>query len=194
MIFYFSLAVLIFVLGASRLKAGRFFSYVFYFSIAAIFSLLVYYSYQQYVAWQSVEPSKYLLPPYASFNYFIKYVGFRFFGPYLISLAASLLLLFSLNRLNKKYEERFFYPEELPMAALAMFLTGWPGSLFYFVGLISVYLIIHFLISIYYKFFLRFGLNEIRVSLRHWWIPIAIIVIIINKWLVGLEWWRMLKI
>lgn len=172
----------------------KIFKYIFIFSIIAIFSLLIYYSYQQYIAWQSVEPSKYLLPPYASLNYFIQYVGFRFFGPYLISLTTSLLLLFSLNRLNKKYEEKFFYPEEPPLAALAMFLAGWPGALFYFVGLILIYLIIHFLISIYYKFFLRFDLNEIRVSLRHWWIPTAIIVIIINRWLMELGLWKLLKI
>ncbi|MBI4993598.1 hypothetical protein HZC33_01390 [Candidatus Wolfebacteria bacterium] len=208
MIFYFSLGILILTLfiflGASSLGRRFFnigdnfykyiFKYFYFASIIIIFFILIYQSFEQYQLWKSDNLSKYLLPPYVNINYFFKYVGFRFFGPYLISFAASILLLFSLNRLNKKYEERFFYSEEPQIAALAMFLSGWPGCLFYFIGLILAYLIIHFLVSFYYKFFLKIGPSEVRVSLRYWWIPMAIVAIIINKWLVGLDLWKLLKI
>lgn len=177
---------------------------IFHFSVFAVFSLLIYYSYQQYIAWQSIEPSKFLLPPYQSIDYFIKYVGARFFAPYLISLMAAILFLFAAKQLNKKYEERFFEPEELWLGALALFIIGWPGLLFYFIGLILIYLIIHIFITFYYKFFFRVSPresptqfcvgDEVRVSLRLWWLPLAIFVIIINNWLTGMELWKLLKI
>ena len=188
------LGILVIALGAQiflrlfgYMRIANIFKYIFYFSIAAIFSLLVYYSYQQYVVWQSVEPSKFLLPPYQAIDYFVKYVGARFFAPYLISLIAAILFLFEAKRLNKKYEERFFEPEELWLGALALFLVGWPGAFFYFIGLIVFY----FLLSTFY--FLLRG-KEHRLSLYYLWLLLAIIVIIMNKWLIELNLWRLLKI
>ncbi|MEK7553147.1 MAG: hypothetical protein AAB504_00425 [Patescibacteria group bacterium] len=189
---FLSLGILVFAFGASLLKGRPFgikvLKVIFIIAIIAVFSLLIYYSYQQYVAWQSVEPSKFLLPPYQAIDYFVKYVGARFFAPYLISLIAAILFLFAAKRLNKKYEERFFEPEELWFGALAIFLVGHPGWLFYFTSLILIYFLIHifsFLISHFSSF---------RISLYYLWLPLAIFVILINKWLVELEVWKLLKI
>jgi len=187
---FISLGILVIAFGAQiilRPFGVKIIKTIFISAIVAIFSLLIYYSYQQYVAWSSVELSKFLLPPYQNIDYFIKYIGARFFTPYLISLAAAFLFLFSANRLNKKYEERFFEPEELWLGALALFLIGWPGALFYFIGLIAFY----FLLSAFY--FLLYGKDN-RLSLYYWWLPLAIFVIIINKYLINLELWKLLKI
>jgi len=188
-----SLSILVLAfLGAFRPRSERPFGVkaikaILIFSIIAIFSLLVYFSYRQYIAWQAVEPSKFLLPPYQGINYFLGYIGARIFAPYLISLAAAILFLFSARKLNKKYEERFFEAEEPWFGALAIFLTGWPALLFYFIGLITFY----FLLSTFY--FLCYG-KETRVSLYSWWIPLAIIVIIINTYLIRLGIWKLLKV
>lgn len=195
MLFYFSLSVLVLVFGASRFSAGRPFSVnqlilikrIFLFAILIIFSLLTYYSYRQYIVWASAEPSKFLLPPYQSWNYFFGYVGLRFFSPYIISLVAAFAFLHIAKNLNKKFNERFFYEEEIWLGALALFLIGWPGALFYFIGLVSAYLIIHL-------FSFAVNRESLVISLYYLWIPIAIIVIIINNWLIELEWWKLLKV
>lgn len=202
MFFYLSLIILVLSFGTPWFMPRRFlgedlkkvFVKIFFFSALLIFGLGFYYSYQQYVVWQSAEPTKYFLPPYASLNYFLQYVGFRIFGPYLVSLAFAFSLLFSMKALNKKYGEKFFYSEEPYAAGLAIFLTGHPGWLFYFVGLVLAYLLSHIFISFYYRFFLRTGLNEIRVSLRYWWIPLAVFAIIISKLIQETQWWLLLKI
>ncbi len=187
-----ALVILIIAFGASLLKRRPFgikaIKVIFIFAIAVVFSLLIYYSYQQYIAWQSVEPSKFLLPPYQTIDYFIKYVGARFFAPYLISLIAALVFLYVAKKLNKKYEERFFEQEELWFGALAIFLTGWPGAFFYFIGLILIYFLIHI-----FLFFIS-HFSSPRLSLYYCWLPLAIFVIIINKWLIGLDLWKLLKI
>lgn len=164
---------------------------VFLFSIVIVFSLLFYQSYLQYRAWSSDELSKHLLYQETNFglpfsvNYFVFYVGSRFFAPYLISLIAASVFLLSAQKLNKKYEERFFEPEEPWLGALAFFLLGHPAWLFYFVLLILFY----FLLSIFY-FLLR--KKQERIPFYYLWMPTAIFVIIIKGWLETLPLWKLL--
>ena len=69
-----------------------------------------------------------------------------------------------------------------------MFLVGHPGWIFYFVFLIVLYLFIH----LYYQ--LIFRRNE-RISPYYLWVPTAIFVIIIGKYLLsGTGFWLLLKI
>ncbi|MEK7593224.1 MAG: hypothetical protein AAB464_00700 [Patescibacteria group bacterium] len=112
----------------------------------------------------------------------------KFFGPYLISLIFAFLFFFVAKYLNKKYQERFFYEEEFFIGALAIFLIGYPLAIFYLIGVISIYLLAHFVLAGASK---NFGE---RLSTYYLWLPIAISVILISEWLVGLEWWRLLKI
>jgi hypothetical protein len=190
-----SLGILVLVFGASCFWAGRpigvkAIKALFMTAVVAVFSLLSYYSYQQYVVWAAAEPLKFLLPPYQSIDYFIKYIGYRLFAPYLVSLILSAVFFRVARALNKKYEERFFEIEEPWLGAIALFLTGWPGALFYFTGLILIYLIVHSSLAISRKS----SFKETRVSLYYWWLPLAIFVIMLNKWLVGLDLWKLLKI
>lgn len=196
MLFEVSLAILILVLGLQIIRRfGGLFGYrsisifksIFILSVVLIFILLFYNSFQQYQSWSQNEVSKYLLPPHQSINYFIFYVLTRFFGPYLISLGAGLIFLLLAKILNKKYDERFFYPEEYYLGGISIFLTGHPGWLFYAVFLLIAYLLIHF-----YSLFIIH--NPERLSLYYLWIPMAIFVIIISKWLGNLTLWQILKL
>jgi len=201
----FVLSILIVFLGASRPWSGRSFAvnqritnptriykYLFAAAIFLIFSFLVFQSFQQYWAWAGNELSKNLLPPYQSANYFIFYVFTRFFAPYLISFAAAIAFLFSAKILNKKYEERFFEPEEFYLGASAIFLSGHPGWLFYVILLLVIYVLIQ-LFSTAKSSILNSKFSPIRISLYRLWIPVAIIVIILMNWLKTLPWWNILK-
>ena len=207
----FILNIFIFLLGAQILRSFlgshlritnfiqiyklRIIRFIFLFAIFVVFLLLFYQSYLQYEAWFSNEFSKHLLGQRVEFdnlnisvNYFIFYAITRFFAPYLISLISALIFLILAGKFNKKHDEKFFEREELWLGALALFLTSWPGAFFYFIGLILVYLIIHIILSLIYSF------SPLRVSLYYLWMPTAIFVIIINKWLIELELWKLLKI
>ena len=199
------LTILIVFLGASRL-AGRSFAvnqritnptriykYFFLVAISLIFSFFVFQSFQQYWVWAGNELSKNLLPPYQSANYFIFYVFTRFFAPYLISLAAALVFLFLTKILNKKYGERFFEPEEFYLGASAIFLSGHPGWLFYVVFLLAIYVLIQ-LFSTAKSSILNSKFSPVRVSLYWLWIPTAIFVILIQRWLELLPIWQILKL
>lgn len=197
MLFFFSLGILILVLGAQIFlrffnNKREYFLYLFIFSILLIFSLLFNQSYEQFQAWSQNEVSKFLLPPHLSITYFIFNIGVRFFAPYLISLAIAILFLFSANTFNKKYEERFFYPEEIWIGALSIFLSGHPGWLFYLIFIILVYLSLHLLIRSFSFLNPHYSLE--RLPLYYLWIPTAIFVIVISGWLQKLPLWQMLKI
>ena len=172
---------------------------IFIFSIFSIFFLLLYQSYQQYQSWSQNEVSQYLLPPHQSINYFIFYAIARFFAPYLISLAVAVLFLFSAKALNKKYDERFFEPEEPYFGALAIFLSAHPGWIFYSALLIIIYLITH-IVALARNYADsnadRRGKETLsyRISMYYLWIPAAIFVIIIQRWLELLPLWSLLKI
>lgn len=198
---YFSLGILILVLAISlfarRLfhnhpslatgNGGKIYKIAFISAIILIFMVLLFLTWRQYNLWLEHDVSKNLLPPYTGINYFIFYAFTRFFAPYLVSLAVAVLFLFSAKSANKKYGERFFYPEENYFGALAIFATGHPGWLFYAVFLIVIYLLIH----LYSLFIIN---KPERLSLYYLWLPAAIFVIIIQNWLVKLPLWSLLKL
>ncbi len=193
MLFYFLLGILSLVLFSQITRSAKqdgLFGYhsIFIFSVVLVFASLSYQSFQQFQAWSGNEISKYLLPPYQSVDYFIFYCFFRFFAPHLISLSAALAFLFAAKFLNKKYQERFFEPEEFWLGALGFFLVGHPGWLFYIVFLIIISFLTHF-----YSLFIISD-SARRISLYYWWIPAGIFVILIQDWLTKLPLWSILKI
>lgn len=153
----------------------------FIFSISAILFLASYVSYLQYGIWQNNDFSKLFLPPHQSLSYFLFYSLTRFFAPYIISLAFSLLLVFLLKKINKKYNNQFFYDEEIYFGAMAVFLTGYPNFIFYLIAMLLMGVILT-------------ALKKGRISLYYFWLPAAIFVIMISKWLTSFPLWQALKI
>jgi len=101
--------------------------------------------------------------------------------------------LFLTKILNKKYGERFFEPEEFYLGASAIFLSGHPGWLFYVVFLLAIYVLIQ-LFSTAKSSILNSKFSPVRVSLYWLWIPTAIFVILIQRWLELLPIWQILKL
>lgn len=159
----------------------KFCKYFFIASILIAFAGIFYLTFLQYRLWQGDELTKFFLPPHRSVNYFLFYSFTRFFATYIISLIFSLLFIFLIRKLNKKYEERFFYSEEIYFGAIAVFLTGYPNFVFYLVLMLILGVILT-------------SLSKIRFSLYYFWLPAAIFVIIISRWLTSFPLWQALKI
>lgn len=148
--------------------------FVWAVAVFALLSIVGYWIYAQYVLWAAGPPGTYLLPPHQGWWYFYTYVGKRIAGPWLIAFLAAILLPRVAERLNKKYGERFFEPEETRFFALGIFLSGYPGFLFYILSL--------FLYEFLYTLYLRFTAPERRAPLYYAWLPLAIFAILIKKW------------
>lgn len=147
---------------------------------------LLYVSWNQYTLWKVSAPG--LLPPHLSITYFISYVGFRIWAPYLISLGFACVCWMCMKFLNKKYEEKFFYEEELLMASLALFLVGYPALFFYIVLFFCIFVFGSIVQT------LRKGI-EGRMSMRFFWIPLALCVILLSElYFSHVSLWGLLKI
>jgi len=156
-------------LGVQKVRA------FFYFVVLCIFGLLTYWTYLQYSLWASGGASKYFLPPYQGITYFIGYVGVRIWGPWIVALFFALLIPFAARAAHKRLGERFFEDEEPYLIALGIFLSGYPGFLFY----IPVVLILGLLLTTCYSL-----LTKRRAPFYFLWMPAAIIAILITHFLI----------
>ena len=193
---YFAIGILIAILGAQIFRSAgkqapllgrRFIGSAFLIFAIFIFGYLSFLSWQEYWTWKNSEITRYFLPPYTSIFYFISYIKMHIWNSYLVSLLFSILILNIFSFINKKYSERFFYQGEIYLAALAAFLVGYPVVFFYLILIILIYLIIH----IFSFFAARYSLKQI--SSYYLWIPSAIFVILMSKWLQTLLIWKLLK-
>lgn len=140
-----------------------------------LFAALVVFALTQYRLWESFEPQKFLLPPHSGIGYFLGYAGWKFFAPYALSGVIAVLFFYLARVYNRRHGEEFFYTEEYDMIALALFLTGTPGWVFYllFVALAAFFIIL----------FRRFILcNGEKFSLLPLWWPLALFAILIDVW------------
>ncbi len=175
-------------INISIFNAERWYKFFFIAGILLVFTSIFFQIRQHYRLWLEDDVSKYLLPPYQDIGYFLFYAFTRFLAPYLISLAIALLFLLTAKVINKRYQKRFFYPEEPYVGALAIFLTSHPGWVLYSVIFISAYLAFHLFEAGIHRHIYR------RISTYWLWLPAAIFVIIIQRWLELLPLWNLLKI
>lgn len=187
MFFYLSLTILIIFFGASLYKGrslviGRKKKILKRFFIISIFIVIFwgfYQSFLQYQIWSRNDISKFLLPPYHSIVYFLKYSFVHFFEGNLISLGAGLLFLLGAIALNNRSQKRFFEEEEPYLGALAIFIMGQPFWMVYF----AVVMTIGILGTLFLIFKAKMaGLTAFyRFPFYCLWIPVAIIILIIKN-------------
>lgn len=178
----FGLILLGLTLGAQVFRrsffAGRLKS-VFRLAVAGIFGSSFFSAFAQYRAWQENGVAKFFLPPYQGIGYFLSTVYSRMFAPWLLSLIAAILASRLAGYCNRRFGERFFESEEIPLMALAIFLVGYPGFLFYIACMTAA----GFLLSAFYSLF-----SKGRAPLYYLWLPMAIFVILIKNWLIPQSW------
>lgn len=173
------LAALLFLQISRRRLGIDFFNFAkktFILSIVAGFVYYGYLVYSQYFIWfYAGPPASFLLPPYESLWYVFSYHLARFGLMYGVSLLIGLIFLAAASRFNKKHENLFFEKEEPYLGALAIFLAGTPGELYYFAGLVATYFLLHLGLKI-----VRRSKEEFRLPVYWLWLPLAILVIIIE--------------
>ncbi len=180
-IYWLNIGILL-ALFIAQLLFRRFFvrygKFMLPISAIVIFALPAYESFLQYQVWSADPFSQSFLPPHTGIGYFIGYIGTRFFAHWILALLAALVLPAVASYFNRRLGERFFEKEELPLFALGIFLSGYPGFLFYIVLLLFAEL----LLTTYYSL-----LSKGRAPLYYLWLPLAIFAILIAQWLIPKE-------
>ncbi|MGC8775999.1 MAG: hypothetical protein ACP5QN_01650 [Minisyncoccia bacterium] len=168
------LLVILFLIQIFKRDLLKKITFIWIFAVSGIFLAGAVESINQYLLWQKDPIFKFLIPPHQNINYFLKFVGLRFFSYWILALIAAL----SLNKIafwaNKKYNERFFESEEISLGTLGMFLTGWPGFLFY----IALILFLGLILSLIYTL-----KNKGRAPLYYFWLSGAIAIILVKNFI-----------
>ena len=135
---------------------------------------VLYWTATQYRVWHGDPVAKFLLPPYQSWSYFIGYVSDRFIGPFILSIAAAIFLMYIARTLNRRFGGRFFEPEEPVLFGIGVFLCGYPGMVFY----VPLMLLVGALLTLWYQ--LR---AKGRAPLYFLWLPVSLLAILITYFL-----------
>jgi len=151
---------------------------------------------KQYSIWQTSELTNRLLPPYQPIGFFLSYGFSRFLIPLIFSVAAALIFLFLTKYLNRRFQERFFYPEESYLGAIAILIISHPLWAVYLILIILSVLIG----TLAKKIILKLKTNNQQVitnrfSPYYLWTLLAIFIIIINKIATAHNWeWFLMAI
>lgn len=175
----YSLIILAILLGAQIWRPQfllQLAEYSFWLSVFFIFFVSSYLTLQQYQIWLTSPLAQLLLPPHQPIGYFIQYSITRFWTGPMIAFAMALIALVAAKLLNKKFQERFFWPAEPWLFATGLLLAGHPGWMYYTAALFAVAILWQLLFVITGKS------GHERVSTYYLWLPVAILTILINTW------------
>ena len=164
-----------------KTRAGKFFpALVLAVNLYFIMKGLVF-SYLTYKLWSGNPISRFLIPPYKSLDYFSHYAFFHFFKSYWFSLVFFGTLFFLMKVANHFVKGRFFEENEPWIAGTGIFLVGWPANLVWFLSVIILGVFGHLAKIIFF----RRSAKEL-FSLYYLWLPVAFIIILFSKFVVGL--------
>ncbi len=186
----YSIAVLAILIGAVALGYRPFvvvrLRFIALASVAGLFLLLGIESVVQYRAWSLAAPQKFLLPPHQSIVYFLTYVGWRLFAPYVLSLFVALVLVVMARVYNRRHDGAFFYDDEFSALVLGVFLSGTPGWILYACSMIIAAAVIIAFRSLILR-------RSDKFSLRELWLPVALFDILIYTWALQLPFLRLMQ-
>ncbi|MST04158.1 MAG: hypothetical protein EXS49_01140 [Candidatus Pacebacteria bacterium] len=184
MIFYFTALIcllIIFLEFKKRHLLLKFIRPIFYISLIGAFSYISYQIIDQYNNFDAGIISN-TLNSEIGLKWFLSYVRFHFLNSHLVSLIFAIIILCLAEYFNKKKGEIFMEREEYHLSALGIFLVGYPGFIFY-IPAVLISGIIGSLI------FIKKGE---RLPLYHFWIPVALIIIlIIEFWAKNQDFWKL---
>jgi hypothetical protein len=148
--------------------------------VGSVFGVMGFYAgltYIQYLVWRVSEFTQLFLPPHQPITYLFGFHATRFLMYYGVALAVALFLIWFASHGNRRFGERFFWPEEPWIGALAIFLLGnreWFSGfswILYSFGLVGVYMLLQLALLVWKR-------GQVRVPLYWLWMPVAILTII----------------
>ena len=139
-------------------------------------------AYVQYRTWNNNPVGKFLLPPYQSWAYFIKYSSIEFFAPYIVSGLIAVIVVGSVVWLNNRFDRRFFYSDEYLLIGINTLVVGHPGWLVYALVSLVFYMAWNIVATIFNK-------GAVRVSMYYMWLPLGCSSLLLSQWLIRTVSW-----
>jgi len=168
--------LLLFQIFKKRLPSLKNLKILLQIFITFLIIFAIFLSVLNYYAWKQNDISKHLLPPFASITYILHYSWQHYLFEPVIVILVALLAFWLIKLLNQKFKNTFFYDEEPYLAALGILATSWPNCLIFLSLVLFLGVISHFVVK------------EKRFPLLYFWLPCALLVLllsgIISKYLI----------
>lgn len=95
--------------------------------------------------WSQQRITQRLLPPYSPISYVLRYSWQHYWFEPVVIIFAAIVVFFGIYFLNKKFENQLLYDEEKYLAVFGILATGWPNCLIYLSLILFLGVIFHFL-------------------------------------------------
>jgi heme A synthase len=154
--------------------------YLVLFALTILIFILwsLFLSLAQYTIWKNGFLTKYLLPPYQKINYFLNYAYFHFWRDFIFRLIGVLIIVILMYLLNFIFSRDIFYDDEKILVPYFSLFFRFPyNALFLLIGFFVLFIIIlifHFT-----------SLNSNRYSFRKYWLYLALILFILQPFILS---------
>jgi hypothetical protein len=175
---YYPLSFLFLILSflSYFLKEEKRINYLGFLLVSLILTFLFYsflLSLLQYFLWKNNNFSKFLLPPYTPFSYFLNYVFFNFFRDLIFRLLGFLLVFNFLYLIFFTLKRDPFYDDEKYFILLSSLLFSFPYN-FFFIFISFFILLLMATLSILFK------KRKEYYSFRFFWLPLSLLILILE--------------
>lgn len=154
-------------------------NYLKFLFLFLIFIFLLYSSLSSlnlYFLWKSNSLSKYLLPPYQNFSYFLGYILFTFYRDFLWRLLGFLLVLSVIQFIIFFLKRDPFYDEEKYYIFISCFFFSFPYNFFFIFLSFFILLLMAILSKIFEK-------KDNYFSFKNYWLILSLILLILEPYL-----------
>ncbi len=142
----------------------------------------------QFLAWHAdALGAARLLPPYHGMGYFIQYAFVHFWLAYVLSSAVAWVFFAGAKWLNARRGGMLFELEEPYFIATGIFVSGHPAWIFYLLLVFTAYFLATLICALAYG-------PHTRVSFYYFWLPCAVLTVLLGAYLKQYAWYAQLLI
>jgi len=163
-----------------KLPKEKFLKLSFYIFSSVIIFQSIFSTILNWWLWSQQGVSQRFLPPHSPISYVLKYSWQHYWFESIVTIIAAVIVFLGIYFLNKKFKKNLFYNEEKYLAALGILAVGWPNCLIFLCLVLFLGVVLHLISFLFNK-----GRN--RLALLYFWIPCALLILllsdIINKYI-----------
>jgi len=165
-----------------KLPKEKFLKSFFYIFSSVIILQSIFSTILNWWIWSQQGITQRLLPPHSPINYVLKYSWQHYWFESIVTVVTAAIVFLGIYFLNKKFEKNLFYNKEKYLAALGILATGWPNCLIFLSLVLFLGILFHFI-------FLCFGFikqrerqlsSPSRLSLLYFWLPCALLILLLG--------------
>ncbi|TSA58046.1 hypothetical protein D4R42_00410 [bacterium] len=165
--------LLIYWILKKKLPKEKFLKLIVYIFSGVIIFQSIFSTILNWWLWSQQGLTQRFLPPHSPISYVLRYSWQHYWFESIITIITAIIVFFGIYFLNKKFEKNLFYDEEKYLAALGILAVGWPDCLIFLCLVLFLGVVLHLISFLFNK-------GRSRLPLLYFWIPCALLVLLLS--------------